>query len=460
VITEIEAQPPTHPDQPVVTRQQSGGPVRPEMQIDSRRNFLAFAGDMLSFMTGLSFIPATIVLVGMASRLTDDKALLGVVAMTGAVAWFLPQIIAARIVHGKRRQKVYLVTAALIGRQTYLLMAIWLLVTRAESPLLTVWLLIGCIGIFHLCDSLAGVAWFDMLSRALSPRTRARSIAIGNFLGLVAGIGAGVIVERVLAPNGLPFPVNYAIIMICAWVCFIISFISILFIQETPMSEAEHSQTTDSHFFANMLEAVRTDPVFQRLIVARIFTGMETMAAAFYVVFIRERLQLPDSALGVFTIAAVVGGILGIAFFGWLGDRLGSRGVIRSSVALQVLGPTLALSVAALPVIPNNAPDLAYGLLIVVIAINSAVAQAGMLGFQGYPLDAAPERHRAMYIGVLNSMGGVVAVTPLLGGLLLDGLTKAVSSDAAYSVVFGIAVLCVVIGLGVSLSLPKPARDV
>ncbi|MCL4505746.1 MAG: hypothetical protein M1140_06950 [Chloroflexi bacterium] len=155
MITDIEA--------PVDAAMNPAGAI----PMDSRRNFLAFSADMLTFMTGLSFIPATIVLVGMASRLTADKALLGVVAMTGSVAWFLPQIIAARIVHGKKHQKGYLVGASLIGRQAYLVMAIWLLATKAESPLLTVAVLISCIAIFHICDSLAGVAWFDMLSRAL-----------------------------------------------------------------------------------------------------------------------------------------------------------------------------------------------------------------------------------------------------------------------------------------------------
>ncbi|HEY3291356.1 MAG TPA: MFS transporter, partial [Anaerolineae bacterium] len=327
--------------------------------MDSRRNFIAFGGDMLTFMTGLSFIPATIVMVGMASRLTSDKALLGIVAMAGSVAWFLPQIVAARIVHGKQHQKKYLVGASAIGRQTYLLMALWLYMTRAESPLLTVFVLIACVAVFHVADSLAGVAWFDMLSRALSPRTRGRSVAIGNLIGLVGGIGAGFIVERVLSPSGLPFPVNYALLFFCAWVCFMASFVFILFIKETPMSAEEHSQTSDSHFIANLREAVKTDKVFQLLILARVFTGIETMAMAFYVVFIRERLNLPDSILGVFSIAAVAGGIVGITFFGWLGDRIGSRGVIRGSVSLQIVAPIVALIVAGLPVIADSAPDVA-----------------------------------------------------------------------------------------------------
>jgi MFS family permease len=434
VITEIEVTPETS-----VKPATNDGPTV-DAQLDTRRNFLAFGGDMLTFMTGLSFIPATIVMVGMASRLTNDKALLGVVAMTGSVAWFLPQIVAARIVHGKQRQKKYLVGASAIGRQMYLLMALWLYLTRAESPLLTVFVLIGCVAIFHVADSLAGLAWFDMLSRALSPRTRGRSVAIGNLIGLIGGIGAGLIVERVLSPTGLPFPINYAVLFFCAWVCFMASFVFILFIKETPMSVHEHSQTTDTHFLANLAEAVRTDKVFQRLILARVFTGIETMAAAFYVVFIRERLGLPDS------------------IFGWLGDRVGSRGVIRSSVALQVIAPTLALAVAAVPVITGATPDIAIAFFVVIIAINGAVMQAGMLGFQSYPLDVAPERHRAMYIGVLNSVGGVVSLTPLLGGLMLDAITAGASSQVAYSIVFGIAVISVVAGLLTTFGLPKPVR--
>ncbi len=427
--------------------------------MNSRRNLIAFSTDILSFMTGMSFIPATIVLVGLASHMTQDKALLGVVAMMVSVAWFLPQIVAARIVHGKRRQKIYLVGAALFGRQAYLVMAIWLLATQARAPLLTVWILIACIAVFHSCDSLAGVAWFDMLSRALSPRMRARSVAAGTLIGLVAGIGSGLIVERVLSPAGLPYPTNYAVILICAWVCFMISFIAILFIRETPMSEVEHSRLAESHFFKDLLYAVRADATFRRLMLARVLTGMEVIATVFYVTFVREQLHLGDAALGVFTIASVIGGIVGITFFGWLGDRHSTRSVIWLSVALQVLSPLLALTIAALPAIVRTLPDLALDGFIAAFAIDNAVGQAGMLGFQGYPLDVAPERHRAMYIGVLNSVGGVVALTPVLGGFLLDSLTATASSTTAYSVVFGIALLCVAAGLLVSFGLPRPVRS-
>ena len=40
--------------------------------IDLRRNVVAFTGDISTFMVGTYFIPATTVLVGLASQLTDD----------------------------------------------------------------------------------------------------------------------------------------------------------------------------------------------------------------------------------------------------------------------------------------------------------------------------------------------------------------------------------------------------
>ena len=427
--------------------------------LDARRNFIAFCMDLTTAMAGLSFVPATIVLVGLASRFTENKVLLGVVAMIGSVSWLLPQLFAARMVHGKKHQRPYMVIPLVIGRNTYLLMAIWLYVTRAQDPILTLWLLIGSVAVFFITDSLASVAWFDILSRVLSARARGRSLAIGSFIGLIAGIGSGLIVERVLSPSGPPFPTNYAVIFLCAWVCFQSSSIAILCIKETPMSEQEHAHTAESNFVNNLLTVVRTDRVMQRLILARVFTGIETMAAAFYVVFIRERLGLGDAILGVFSIASVAGGILGTAFFGWLADRRGSRSVIHFSVALQVIAPVLALTVAAFPAIPTEAPWLATAFFIVVIAINGAVGQAGLLGFQGYPLDVAPERYRAMYVGVLNSVSGVVSLTPLLGGLLLEWLAGSVTSATAYSVVFVIAAVCVVAGMFISFGLPKPVRS-
>jgi MFS family permease len=437
---------------------ESPPPQPTPIPLDARQNSLVFAGDILTFITGISFIPATTVLVGLASRLTDDKALIGAVAMSWSVAWLIPQLVAARMVHGQPRQKPYLIIPAAIGRQTIILFALWLLLSNAQPPLLTVWLLILAVVVFNICDAIAGIAWFDMMSRTLTPRRRGRAIASGQLVGSLLGIGAGLAVERLLAPGGLPFPQNYAVIFVCAWLGFMASFVVILFLQENPLSAQALAESHEDSFFGHVFEALRSDEVFRRLLAARLLTGVENMTAAFYVVFVTERLQLPDSAIGLFSVAFIAGGILGVAIFGTVADRYGPRRVINVSTALQFCAPLLALVVALVPVEMLPSPGVAIGVFMVILAINGALGRSMVLGYAGYTLDRAPERRRAIYVGVFNTLGGVVALTPVLGGFFLDATSKTLGSSISYALMFGLAALCVGGGVLIGLTLPKPVR--
>jgi MFS family permease len=438
-----------------VTTPAANPPAAP-VSMDGRRNTLVFMGDIMTFITGLSFIPATTVLVGLASRLTEDKALIGVVAMSWSVSWFLPQLFAARLVHGKRRQKPYLIIPSIIGRQTIVLFALWLALSGAEPALFTLWLLIACVVVFNICDAIAGISWFDMMSRTLTPRRRGRAIATGQFIGSFLGIGAGLVVGRLLAPDGLPFPLNYAVIFVCAWLGFMVSWVVILFLQEKPLSEEAITQSHEGSFDSHISGVLRSNPVFRRLLLTRLLTGMESMTAAFYVVFVIERMQLPDSSIGVFSVAYIAGGILGVMLLGTLADRFGPRRVIHAATLLQFLAPVIALAVAVLPVQALSA-EVAVGLFVVILAINGAVGRSNMLGFSGYSLDMAPERHRAIYVGILNTLGGVVALTPVLGGLFIDAMAARLPASMPYVLMFGAVAACVGAGTLIGLGLPKEA---
>ncbi len=110
--------------------------------VDLQRNKLAFGGDSMLWGIGTYFIPLTTVITALAAQLTTDKSLIGLISLAWYVAYLLPQLFAARMVHGKRRTKPYSVIPAIIGRQTLLIFALWLFITQAQQPTLTVWLLI------------------------------------------------------------------------------------------------------------------------------------------------------------------------------------------------------------------------------------------------------------------------------------------------------------------------------
>ncbi len=421
-----------------------------------RRNLFAFTSDIALFIVATYFIPATTVLVGLASQLTNDKTLIGVVGMTWSVTWFLPQLVAARVVRGKVPQKPYLVIPSLIGRNAFLIIALWLLITRASDPLLTIWILIGSIALFNLFDALAGVAWFDILSRSLSPRLRSRVISVGQFIGGVLGLGAGAIVERILSPSGLPFPQNYALIFVCTWVCMAISLVAILFIKESVLKPNEQAQAQQESFLNNLRSSLRSDSVFRRALAVRVLTGIELMAASFYLVFATDQLGLSSSAVGVFNVALILGGTVGVLALGWLAERHTSLAVLRVSAIAQLMAPAIALVFTILrSLLGAISAEAVYVAFFIIFLMRGVIEHSFMLGILGYVMDHAAERNRATYVGLINTVSGVVALSPLLGGIIIDSMSASQQPLPGYAAVFSLVVSSAAVGCWLSLKLPR-----
>jgi len=427
--------------------------------LDLRGNMLAFGGDSMLWGIGTYFIPLTTVITALASKLTQDKALIGMLSLAWYVAYLLPQLVAARLVHGKRRTKPYTIIPSIIGRPVILLFAAWLFFTHASQPTLTVWLLIGMITTLMVFDAFASQGWFDMMGRALSPRARARMITVSSLLAAVCGLGVGLVVERVLSSDQLPFPTNYALLFFLAWLFITLSLVSMMYIKERvgEAGRVADSAAAPQAFGTTLRLAWRTDPAFRRMLLARVLTGVENMAAAFYVVFARERLGLPDSAIGVFTIAYIVGGLVGVTVFGWLSGRFGPRRVINAASILQAIAPLIALLVATslLTGLAALGP-LTTVALVLVMGINGAVNRSTQVGFFSYAQDSAPEADRPVYVGAVSTIGGTASLLPLAGGAMIDLLTHAGLVALAYPSLFCIAAIAATIGMWISFGLPQP----
>lgn len=426
-------------------------------RIDTRRNLLSYIADIHFFNLGTYFAPVTTILVALAARLTTDNFLIGLISPAWSAGWALPQLLVAHFLHGKSKMKPYIVIPGLIGRQTYFFIALWIYLTQAQSPTLTVWLLIIGVLIFSTSDALASVAWFDMISRNLSARTRSRVFAGAQLVSSLLGLAAGVfIITPIFSADGLPFPLNYATVIGLAWACFLLSWLGILFVRESDGEVVHKTESELSEKFSVLLwRAIRNDHIFRRTLLVRLFTAFEFMTATFYIVFIQQRLNLPDSSTATLNLALTVGSIGGLAVLGWIADRAGSRRVLQIASVAQLIAPALAFIVAFVPAIADQSPTLALGIFIVVMALNGVVGHSLVLGFLNYILEIAPPAQRAIYIGTFNTLQGVMALTPPLAGLFINAMSPSLSLNNTYSILFGIVTLVVAVGVFSSHQLPK-----
>lgn len=404
---------------------------------DYRWNYGAFVADYASFLIGFSFISTASVLPAFVRQLTTSAPLIGLASTIFNAGWTLPQLATARLVKNRQRKKPIL-NAGMPWRAAIPVIAIALWAGLAQYPSAMLVLFFTCMALFALSDGFVTLVWFEFLARTIPPRRRGRLFGISQFIGGAAGIGAGVLVGRIL--GRWSFPQNYALLFTCASAGIAVSTVALLLLREPPPEEKPADAELAS---GNWLGTLGRDHNFRRLMVCRILVGMTSLATPFYVSHAADAMGLPESIIGGFVIAGTAGSLASSIVLGLASERIGTRAIIHLTSAISVVGPLFVLAVDLLHV---DWLTQAYPFAFAALGVTTS---SGMLGFTSYMLEISPPAIRPAYVGLGNTLMGVMAFFPTLGGWILQ-----VSS---YSVLFGLAALLT--GVGAMLTFTLRSAD-
>ncbi len=409
---------------------------------DHQRNWLGFITDYIFFSIGLTFAGLNTTLPAFASRLTDNPILIGLVGALWQGGWLLPQIFAANYLSTTPRKMPVIQFFAWIGRPVFLVFGMFLFLFGSPWPGVILLLLYFSSFYFTLTDSIAGVAWFDMLGKAFTHRERGRLIGAGQAVSGLVSIAAGGIIGWILQSSGLGFPDNYALILVLASVCFLISLGGIYLIRE-PLEPVAAERQKMIEYLPGLMRLIRRDRTFLRVNVSRLLIGFCGLASPFFAVYAIKELGLAEANVGWFAIAQTVGSALAGLLFGWVADRSGSHIVIRIVGGVYLLAPCFVLAAGfaggstTFPVILMAAAFLLLGLG------DGSI----MLGFINYVLEIAPSGQRPVYIGLTNTLAGAIVLYPFIGGAFAEW--------GGYQVVFLLAAAGIAAGWFVGASLPS-----
>jgi MFS family permease len=411
---------------------------------DRRKNWAGFLVDYVFFGIGLTFAGTATTLPAFASRLTDNPILIGLVGVLWSGGWTLPQIFAANFLAPMPRKLPLMLILCWASRPVFAVFALFVFLSRVSVPGLSLVLLYITVFLFVFVDSIVGVAWFDMLGKALNPRERGRLFAVGQTAGGLLSVGAGFVIQAVLASVLLPFPFNYAVIFLLADVAFLISLGGLHLIRE-PFEAVAEKRVPMANYFPHLLHLLRTDKPFLRVNLARLLVAFTAVASPFLAVYGIRSLGLPEESVGIFAIAQTAGSALAGVLLGWLADRSGSHTVIRIVGTLYLLVPLCAFGAS-----------LAGGLAAAQTAILAGsffflgMGDGGiMLGFLNYVLEICPTEQRPVYIGLTNTIIGITILYPFLGGWI--------AGWAGYPAVFGVAMTGIAVGCVLGWALPHPS---
>ncbi len=386
-----------------------------------RWNFALFIVDYVFFSIALSFANPSTVLPAFVAQFTGSAPVIGLVSTIFNGLWLLPQVVGARAINDKPRKKPYLMIG-ISGRVALWIIPLALWLGLAEHPVAMLLLFFVCLGVFVIPDALASLAWFDLLARAIPVKRRGRLIGVAQGLSGLAGLGAGAVVSLILASPRTAFPAEYALIFALAGVAFIPSTAALALLREVDSDSP--SVTADKPGRDGWLAPLREDPMFRRLMVSFILFSMASLATPFFVIHATDELGLPLAVVGGFVAAQQVAAAAFGTLLGPLSDRWGPSSAIRIGSIVAIAGPVVALTAhlaQAGPVIR------AYPLVYVALG---AYQSASMVGYYNYLLAIAPPHMRPSYIGLGNTMMGVLTLAPVVGGWLLEA--------TSYTVLFAI----------------------
>ena len=413
---------------------------------DHRRNRLGFVLDYVFFSVGLTFAGINTTLPAFAARLTADPVLIGLVGAVWMGGWLLPQIFAARYLSNVPRKMPAILFFAWIGRPVFLLLALYLFLSGAVWPAATLLLLYLASFYFSFTDSITGVAWFDLLGKALSNRERGRFIGLGQAAAGLLSIGAGMVIRWVLEFSGLAFPNNYALILVLADVCFLLSLAAVYLIRE-PLEPVALQRQKMAEYLPRLVQLIRRDRMFLRVNVSRLLIGLSGLASPFFAVYAIRELNLPEGDVGWFAIAQTIGLAIAGLVFGTLAERRGAVSVVRIVGGVYLAAPVFVLAAGALGGNPGPATVLTAAAFLLLGMGDGSI----MLGFLNYILDISPPDQRPVYIGLTNTLAGITVLYPFLGGALVVW--------GGYWVVFVLAAVGIAAGWAVGASLPaNPAN--
>ncbi|HSL93768.1 MAG TPA: MFS transporter [Bacillota bacterium] len=363
----------------------------------TRKNIINSIGDgaWYAVMTGLT----TSFMGVYALALGASDAMLGWLAALPALVALLSQVPAALITERAVKRMRVLWPSTVAFRLGYLVFAF--IPFLPIAPVAKAWVFIGLFAVMSFPGTVSGVSWTAMMGDIFPANLRGRIFGDRNMLLGIVALASTVAAGPLL--DALPYPLNFTILFLVAFLALLISLVYLRRITERPDSDDISVVRT-----ANLksIAATLSDKPFLSFVAAMfvIHIGFNISAAMWTLLYVRV-LLLSKTFIALITVVAQLTSVLCFRWWGRLADRIGPRRALFYSVLLFAPQPFLHMFVkTSWPLIP--------------LSIASGVAGSGftLILFNVLLGVAADERKRPSYIAVFNGLMGLTGfLAPLIG---------------------------------------------
>jgi MFS family permease len=398
-----------------------------------QRNFAAGVVNGALFNLSVALVEPSVVLVVFVSHFTGSIFLQGLAGVVRPAAWCLPQLWTSSHVERRALAKPIYLAVSLVRAVMWLLLIIVVFTVRDPPVLLSAFFLL-IVG-EQLTAGFSGLAFMDMVAKVIPPAGRGVFFSWRMSLGGLLGIGGGVVVAALLAPESpFDFPANFGLLFALAGAAAIAAFLVWLTVREPPIEP--RGQGGGLRRQVRLALAIwRQDANYRAYLQARVALMLVMVITPLVTVYVREGFGVPVGTVAVYPTVIAAGRVLCTAAAGWISARFGNRRLLRLGAGLGML----TLGMVVLAGLLGLSAEVAGWYFLAVFAMVAARDAALQVALAALSINVAPEDKRPIYMGFANTVMGVVMLASSLVGVLVGVLGfEGVFLLALAPVVFGV----------------------
>jgi hypothetical protein len=376
-----------------------------------RRNFRLNLLNGAMMIAANAIISPDLVMTAFAAYLTSNPLILGLITPLPGAMWSLPQLLmVGRLQQMGRVLPVYRITVVLRGIVWAILITV-VMVARDPTVLL-ITLLAFMVGV-GLLGGIAGLPFLEITGKTISPRRRGVLFSLRyTSASILAIIGTQIVVFFTGPKAHFDFPTNYGMLFIIAAMLQTVGATAFSLIKEPPAeSGIEHPKPS----IRVMQQIWRTDSDYRHYVQGRTLLVFSSMANGLVLIYANQKTGVRLELAGVYLLVGTI--LKPVVSFaaGRISARNGSQVPVVMGQTAQTLAWGLVLITMLIP-IQDRSAEYYFFIVFGLIAIQQGLVFPNLLPLG---LNVMPNAERALYMGTLNTLVGVLTLTSALSGAIV-----------------------------------------
>jgi len=416
-----------------------------------QRNLRLSILDGILVKLGMNLSHPNMVLTVLVRALGGSNTLVGALSTIRFSGWLLPQFLIAGWIQPLSRKVPFVSVTAFIRTVIYGVLAVLVYTLGRANHSLLLALFLALFALSRVITGASGLARYDVFGSVVSPAQRASFFATRNFWGGVFVFGAGFLVRLMLdSEQGMPFPGNFSVLLLVSCVFFLIDSVIFAMIKE-PHVRPNQAGYSIAEQLGRVPELLKRDSTLRRYLLVRVLLSMTMVAQPFYSVFALDILEAPEFMVGFYLSAMTLANVIANLLWRRLERARGTLYLMKAASCLSALAPLLAAATPWLMQavgISTRGNGILPAYLFSIVFMIAGGSQSGRgVSLPAVLLDIAPAEERPSYVGLVNTVLGVINFLPMLSGFAIDIF--------GFEPVFLITGVMLLVGFWVSRRLPN-----